>query len=367
MKLDIAKFDVKSLDENNIKEIKVRLDELYTLLEKYDNAYYQNDNSMISDAEYDQLKNEGLALEKILKDYNVSINVGQVDLFGGDSSSSAEKVLGYDRIGRKVGAKVVKAGFSKITLPVSMLSLGNIYNEEDLRDFVTRIEKDLIGKKFGKDFQVIAEPKIDGLGFSARYKLDEKSGMMVYDWASTRGDGQVGEDITLNLQTISDDILPKKFKASEGMTSIELRGEVYIDTRDFEELNARQEEKGEKVFSTPRNAAAGSLRQLDVSVTAKRPLKLFVYTYGEVNGKNSFDGGNSKAVNYWSSQDEFLEFVKANGFAVCSDVIIEGRSLTFNSSSVSELIEFYEFILENRYKIPFDIDGMVYKVADLES
>lgn len=367
MKFDMDKLDVKSLDNNKLEEIKVRLDELYSLMDKYDDAYYQNDDSIVSDKIYDDLKNEGIALEGVLKDYvRFKSDNNQVDLFGGESPELID-IKGYSRFDKKVGAKIVKAGFSKITLPVSMLSLGNIYNKDDLKDFVTRIEKDLIGKKFGKDFQIIAEPKIDGLGFSARYKLDEKSGMMVYDWASTRGDGQVGEDITLNLNTIPDNILPKKFKAPQGMESIELRGEVYIDTKDFETLNARQEDKGGKVFSTPRNAAAGSLRQLDVSVTEKRPLKLFVYTYGEVNGKNSFDIGDSEAINFWKSQDEFLEFAKSNGFAVCSDVFIENRSLTFDSSSVLELLEFYEFILENRYKIPFDIDGMVYKVADLES
>ncbi|MGB1876934.1 MAG: NAD-dependent DNA ligase LigA, partial [Rhodospirillaceae bacterium] len=188
--------------------------------------------------------------------------------------------------------------------------------------------------------EVIAEPKIDGLGFSARYE----NGRFIV--GATRGDGQVGEDITANLKTIQD--MPDMLMgpASDVPKVIEVRGEVFMTKPNFQALNSAQEEKGAKVFANPRNAAAGSLRQLDPEITKSRPLTLFAYAWGEAEPLD------------WDSQQAYFDRLKAWGFST--------NPLTRLCTSVEDVLEAYAEISEQRASLPYDIDGVVYKVNRLD-
>ncbi len=297
-----------------LSEKKIKLKELQKLLAQYDDEYYQNDAPSVSDAEYDKLKNEALTLEKELS---------QDDLF-------ADLI-----VSKKVGSKA-KAGFKKITHPIPMLSLENLYTNDDLKEFYTRIRRDL-GLMSNDVVEIDAEPKIDGLSFNARYENG------VFISGATRGDGTVGEDITENLKTIK--TLPLKIENAPEI--LEIRGEVYMSKEDFFKLNETQEKNGEKLFANPRNAAAGSLRQLDPNVTKKRNLSLIVYAWGEV-----------KPNVLWSTQTEFYKKAKEWGFPI--------QPFFETCTTYEELQSFYDKVGTKRHAIPFDIDGIVYKVNSLE-
>jgi DNA ligase (NAD+) len=277
----------------------------------HDRAYFAEDAPKVSDAEYDQLKRELIALETAFP-----------NLARPDSPT------------RTVGA-APSVGFGKIRHRVPMLSLGNAFTDEDVVDFVDRIRKFL--RLPDKPIEFTTEPKIDGLSLSLRYE----SGVLVE--AATRGDGSVGENVTANARTISD--IPKRLTGN-APDIFEVRGEVYMHHDDFAALNLAQEAKGAKVFANPRNAAAGSLRQLDLSITASRPLRFFAYAWGEV--------GSLPA----DTQSGVIEALGNWGFSI--------NPLMRRCVSVAGMLTHYHQIEEDRASLGYDIDGVVYKVDRLD-
>lgn len=277
----------------------------------HDQNYHGNDTPEITDADYDELKRRNLEIEARFPD------LVRVD--------SPSKRVGYAPSDK----------FTKYTHSVPMLSLDNAFSEEDVADFVGRIRR-FLGLAEDVVVPVTAEPKIDGLSASLRYE----NGVLVN--GATRGDGQVGENVTGNLLTI--DTIPKKLKGSDWPDVVEVRGEVYMAHADFEALNARILETGRQ-FANPRNAAAGSLRQLDARITAQRPLKFFAYAWGEVSAMPE------------ATQMQMVQKFSAWGFdvnphmAVCQDV--------------EQLVKVYRDIEAQRATLGYDIDGVVYKVDDL--
>jgi DNA ligase (NAD+) len=218
-------------------------------IERHDALYYRQDAPEISDAEYDALRRRLAELEEAHPEFK-------------HAESPTEKV----------GAAPV-AAFGKIRHDVPMLSLGNAFDDQDVVDFVQRVRRFL---NLGESdvLEITAEPKIDGLSISIRYE----GGRLVQ--AATRGDGTEGENVTTNVRTIKE--IPHVLKGKDIPDVIDIRGEIYLGHKDFEKLNAAQAANGGKVFANPRNAAAGSLRQLDSSITAQRPLRFFAYAWGAV-------------------------------------------------------------------------------------
>ena len=279
---------------------------------RHDIAYYQNDYPDISDAKYDALRLRNQAIEERFP-----------DLKRADSPSD------------KVGV-TPESGFGKILHSVPMLSLGNAFNVQDLEDFDTRIRR-FLSLDEAETISYTSEPKIDGLSASLRY---EKG---VFVKGATRGDGQVGENITENLKTLKD--VPLTLPA--GVPDIvEIRGEVYMAHEDFEILNRQQTEKGRKPFANPRNAAAGSLRQLDARITADRPLKFFAYTWGEMSDMPS------------DTQSGMITCFDKWGFTVNPDFKV--------FKDVAALNNHWRDIEERRSLLGYDIDGMVYKIDRLD-
>ena len=235
---------------------KAELDRLHDMLTAADAAYHGADAPEISDADYDRAKLRYFAIE---------------DAF--------PELKRDDSLSEKVGSAPAE-GFAKVTHQVPMLSLGNAFSDEDVADFVTRGRK-FFEREAGLTLAFTAEPKIDGLSASLRYE----NGVFVK--GATRGDGAIGEDITANLKTIAD--IPGRLKGTGWPEVIEIRGEVYMTHAEFEALNKRAAETGGQVYVNPRNTAAGSLRQLDSSVTASRNLKFFAYAWGHVSAPFAAD------------------------------------------------------------------------------
>ena len=296
------------VDELTEKQAASELKILATKIAFHDAAYHQDDAPTITDAAYDALRRRNDAIEERFP-----------------------KLKRSDSPSKKVGAAPA-TGFKKVQHSVPMLSLGNAFTDEDVTDFIDRIRR-FLDLEADENVDVTAEPKIDGLSFSARY---EKGQLVV---AATRGDGAEGEDITANIRTIKE--LPD-FLMGDVPKVIEIRGEVYITKQDFANLNAAQEAKGGKIFANPRNAAAGSLRQLDPNITAARPLKAFTYGWGEVKGME------------WETQWDFLQDLKRWGFPV--------NPRTKVCKTVEQMLKEYYNLGEDRASLPYDIDGMVYKV-----
>ncbi len=240
--------DRKAVDALSEDEARAELARLAQEIARANTAYHQQDAPEIDDADYDALKLRNAAIEARFP-----------DLKRDDSPSD------------QVGASAAE-GFSKVTHAVRMLSLSNAFADEDIADFDDRIRR-YLGLGADAPLAYTSEPKIDGLSLSLRYE----SGQLVQ--AATRGDGSVGENVTANARTIAD--IPEKIKAAPDV--LEVRGEVYMSHADFEALNVRQAENGDKTFANPRNAAAGSLRQLDAGITKSRPLKFFAYAWGELS------------------------------------------------------------------------------------
>ncbi|MFT6386393.1 MAG: DNA ligase (NAD+), partial [Rickettsiales bacterium] len=238
--------------------MKQKIAELRKELSKHDVSYHTEDDPKISDAKYDELRKNLLKLE--------------------------EKYPEFQDLSSKVGAKPSE-GFSKVVHKKPMLSLANAFYRKDLADFMDRInrflgnvpslENDLFSSNNSSFIPLFCEPKIDGLSFSARFE----NGKLAQ--AATRGDGEIGEDITQNISTIEG--FPHILNINNPPKIFEVRGEVYMNKQDFADLNMRQQEIGGKIFANPRNAAAGSLRQLDSQITKSRKLSYFAYGIGETS------------------------------------------------------------------------------------
>lgn len=287
-------------------DIQKHIENLTKQLLQYNYEYYNLNQSSISDAEYDALMRELINLENLYPQFKLE-------------NSPTSHVGGN-----------VSNDFKKIRHQTPMLSLSNVYNTEDIQGFIKRI-KDQIGKT---PFRLDLECKIDGLSISLRYK----NGILVQ--ASTRGDGQVGEDITENAYMIKS--IPKTIPLEE---EIEVRGEVYMSIASFLKLNANKEKNNEEPFANPRNAASGSLRQLDASITKERDLDCFIYTLVQ------------PSLYQIQTQEEALHFMKSLGFVINPETKIV--------SSLEEISEFIAQIGEKREKLPYEIDGVVMKVNEL--
>ena len=276
-----------------------------------DRDYHQRDSPNISDAVYDRLKARNLAIE-----------------------SRFPNLKRNDSPGLRVGGPLAD-GFGKIRHEIPMLSLGNAFSDEDVFEFDQRIRK-FLGLRAEAALDYVAEPKIDGLSLALRYE----EGHLVH--AVTRGDGETGENVTANAREVQD--IPHSLEGAPKV--LEVRGEVYMSRSDFAALNARQKEVEGKIFSNPRNAAAGSLRQLDPSITKRRPLKFFAYAWGTLS--NPLAGTQSGAI---------LRLGEL-GFSI--------NGLTKVCKGPSELIKQYNNIEFERATLDYDIDGVVYKVDDLD-
>ncbi|MCB1381847.1 MAG: NAD-dependent DNA ligase LigA [Notoacmeibacter sp.] len=288
------------------------LKRLATEIAYHDARYHGEDAPEITDAEYDALRARNLAIETAFP-----------DLVLAESPSLT------------VGAAVSEK-FDKVTHAVPMLSLDNAFSDGDVRDFDARIRRFLrLGE--GAELALTAEPKIDGLSLNLRYE----KGVLVS--AATRGDGQTGENVTANARTIAD--IPQAL-SGDVPEVLEVRGEVYMSHADFQALNARAEETGGKVFANPRNAAAGSLRQLDSAITASRPLRFFAYAWGEVSDMPR------------ATQMGMVEWFGTLGFQI--------NPLMQRFTDIEALIVHYHTIEEQRGGLGYDIDGVVYKVDELE-
>lgn len=286
------------------------LDRLAALLHRANQLYHAEDAPELSDADYDALKRR-----------NADIEARFPHLKRADSPSD------------QVGARA-SDGFSKITHVVRMMSLGNAFDDEDVSDFDRSIRK-YLGLPEDASLAYTAEPKIDGLSLSLRYE----NGTLIQ--AATRGDGEVGENVTANARTVAD--IPQQIEGAPDV--LEVRGEVYMSHHDFEQLNQRQAEAGAKLFSNPRNAAAGSLRQLDAEITRARPLKFFAYAWGELSEPLA------------DTQMGAIQRLKDLGFST--------NTLTQLCNSTDEMLTHYREIEVQRATLGYDIDGVVYKVNDL--
>ncbi len=292
-------------------QAEAELARLADLVARADKAYHGQDAPIMSDADYDALVNRNAAIEERFP-----------DLKRGDSPSE------------RVGFAAAE-GFGKVTHAVRMLSLGNAFEEDEIREFDARIRR-YLGLKETDPLAYTSEPKIDGLSLSLRYE----EGRLVQ--AATRGDGAVGENVTANARTIGD--IPDRLQGAPEV--LEVRGEVYMSHADFESLNDRQAERGDKTFANPRNAAAGSLRQLDPRITARRPLKFFAYAWGQ----------HSEPLG--DTQMGAIERLAELGFVT--------NPLTALCDGPDEMLAEYRRIEQMRAELGYDIDGVVYKVNRIE-
>ncbi|MEQ9259348.1 MAG: NAD-dependent DNA ligase LigA [Roseovarius sp.] len=299
-----------AVEDLNEADAAAELERLADALARANTAYHTEDAPEISDAEYDRLKARNAAIE------------ARFPHLKRDDSPSEQ-----------VGAAPA-AAFAKVTHAVRMLSLENAFEAEEIEEFDARIRR-YLGLEPEAPLAYTAEPKIDGLSLSLRYE----AGKLVQ--AATRGDGGVGENVTANARTIDD--IPVALSGAPDV--LEVRGEVYMSHADFEALNARQAAAGAKTFANPRNAAAGSLRQLDASITRDRPLRFFAYAWGEVSAPLG------------ETQMGAIERLEALGF--------QTNPLTTLCDGPDELMAHYERIEKRRADLGYDIDGVVYKVDSL--
>ncbi|CAN1572503.1 Lig NAD-dependent DNA ligase (contains BRCT domain type II) [Burkholderiaceae bacterium] len=298
-----------------------RLTSLRGEIERHNQAYYVHDAPVVSDAQYDTLMRELESLE-----------------------ATHPHLVTIDSPTQRVGASPLGA-FGSVTHTVPMLSLGNAFEDSDVRAFDKRVADMLraAGKlSTAEEVSYFCELKLDGLAISLRYER----GLLVQ--AATRGDGQTGEDVTMNVRTIK--AIPLKLNGSEQEIPeiLEVRGEVFMNLADFERLNVAQESRSEKIFVNPRNAAAGSLRQLDSRVTAQRPLSFFAYGWGDLGG---FQLPRHSAMLDWLQQLGLPINEKQH-------VLAQGAE---------QLLQFYAEVGARRAQLPYDIDGVVYKVDDLSA
>lgn len=279
--------------------IKTEYENLVKQILLWDKAYHRDDNPIVDDATYDKAKKRAIELEEEFPELDGNIS-------------------------KKVGAEISNE-FKSFEHKIPMLSISDVFNENELKAWIERT---------GKDNDFFVELKVDGLSFSALYE----NGKLIR--ALTRGSGIIGEDITENIKTIKD--IPLVLKGNFP-NLIEIRGEVYMARDDFIKLN----EISDKKFANPRNAAAGSLRQLDPSITAQRKLSAFAYTYGMTSNR------------FWKTQSEYFEKLKSWGFKTTEFYAKKANTL-------KEIQEIYNHINNVRISIPFDIDGLVIKINDIE-
>jgi DNA ligase (NAD+) len=292
---------------------KVEHARLAAVIAEHDKRYYQLDAPVISDADYDALRQRYEAIE---------------------ARFPALRTL--ESLSLKVGAAPAR-GFAKVRHAVPMLSLGNAMSEGEVRDFVDRIRR-FLRLASEEPLTFVAEPKIDGLSMSLRY---EKGALVT---AATRGDGNEGEDVTANVKTLKE--VPHRLKGRAMHDICEVRGEVYMTKADFLALNERQKAAGDTVFANPRNSAAGSLRQKDPNVTASRPLHFFAYGWGEMRPTLK------------DTQFKMVEWLAGCGFKI--------NPLMKLCRSVDELITYHRDMESKRATLDYDIDGVVYKVDRLD-
>ena len=301
---------MKPVDELTEAEAAAELERLAAEIAKHDRAYHEQDAPLITDADYDALRRR-----------NADVEARFPALVRADSPS------------RRVGAAPA-GGFAKIRHRVPMLSLDNAFGPEDFTDFIDRIRR-FLGLK-DDPIALVGEPKIDGLSISLTYENGR------FSYGATRGDGMEGEDVTANLRTMR--AVPDKLKG-KAPARIEIRGEVFMTKADFLALNAAQEAAGERLFANPRNAAAGSLRQLDARITVSRPLSLFAYAMGEASEPVS--------DTHWG----YLTQLERWGFEI--------NPLSQRLIGADEAAAFQARMADARAGLAYDIDGVVYKVDDL--
>lgn len=304
-----------AMSKSDAWDAKQRIQELRDAINHHNHRYYVLDDPEISDAEYDKLMRELQALED-----------AHPELITPDSPT------------QRVGAEPISE-FKKVTRNKPMLSLGNAMEDGEIREFDSRIKRFL---KWDTEEAItyLCEPKFDGLAVELVYENGE------FTLGATRGDGTIGEDVTHNLRTIQS--IPLKLKSSSGDNAIpdriEVRGEVILPVADFGKLNKQQEAAGDKVFANPRNAAAGSLRQLDPKITANRPLQMLCYAVGDVSGRT------------FETQEAVLQQLRAWGFKV--------SELYQRVEGIDAAIEYHHSLENRRDSLPFEIDGSVIKVND---
>lgn len=307
--MDTANIDVDKMDK---LQAEPELKRLADAIERADALYHQQDAPELTDADYDELRRRYERLANRFPDIK--------------PTNGPEHRVGF----------APAEGFAKVTHARPMLSLSNAFDGDDVREFDKRIRR-FLNLSEDEPVAFVAEPKIDGLSASLRYE----NGKLVL--GATRGDGTEGEDITRNLRTIEE--IPASLP-SDVPGVLEVRGEVYMRKDDFLAMNERQAQRGDKLFANPRNAAAGSLRQLDSSITASRPLKFFAYSWGEIS--------DDFAETQWG----FLEKLESWGFKT--------NPLSKRCGTVEEALAVYAEVGEARAELPYDIDGVVYKVDRLD-
>ena len=303
---------LKDVDDLTTDEAEAEIARLSAEIRKHDRAYYQEDAPRISDAAYDALRQRLEAIE-----------------------ARFPLLVRPDSPTRQVGA-APSGKFGEVRHARPMLSLGNAFNDDDVTDFAARVRR-FLGLTETDDVRFTAEPKIDGLSASLRY---EKGELVL---GATRGDGETGENITANLKTLKD--IPHRLEG-DVPDVLEVRGEVYMSHAEFAALNERQRETGKPEYKNPRNAAAGSLRQIDPAITASRSLKFFAYAWGEVSAPLA------------DTQFDAVQRLRQLGFTVNPEMIVTGE--------VAELLAAYRDIEQRRATLDYDIDGVVYKVDRLD-
>jgi DNA ligase (NAD+) len=306
----MSSISIEKLTEEQAKE---ELERLAKLIAYHDQLYYLEDQPEISDADYDTLRQRNAELEK-----------------------QFPHLLREDSPSLRVGAPVL-GPFQKVRHRKPMLSLDNGFEDQDVYDFVDRVRR-FLNLSPETPIELVAEPKIDGLSATLNYQNG------LFTLGATRGDGVEGEDITANLKTLQD--IPQHIESKDFPTAAEIRGEVYMRHADFMAMNQERETKEEALFANPRNAAAGSVRQLDPSVTANRPLKFFAYSCD--------DYGPFHVNTHW----EFLEKLRNAGFVV--------NPLARLCRTVEEALAYYRELEAQRATLPYDIDGIVYKLNRLD-
>ncbi len=309
----VASRAVDELTERQARNEHKRLSEE---IGRHDKLYHEQDAPEISDADYDRLRVRLKAIEERFPQL--------VDMF-----SPTQRV-----------APTPTTAFAKVRHAKPMLSLDNAFTDEELQGFLDRVRRGLERETDLKPDDEIAfacEPKIDGLSISLRYEDG------AFTVGATRGDGTTGEDVTANLRTVKD--IPHTLEG-RAPKAIDVRGEIYMERHAFQEMNRRQELAGEKTFANPRNAAAGSLRQLDSTITAQRPLRFFAYAWGEAEPRS------------WKTHSDYLKLLEGWGFRV--------NPLSRLCRTSEELRAFYRTIGVERPSLPYDIDGVVYKVDRID-